>query len=365
VGDVVGALLERFPASWAEPWDRVGLLVGDGDWTARRILATLDLDRSALDLAAEVRADLLVTHHPPFLDDLVDLTRAGGGQGLAWDALVAGVAVASFHTNLDRSPEGADVLPHLLGFEVTDALEDGFQRMDLVTTYVPSEQAEQVRRAMIESGAGSIGRYRGCAFEVVGTGRFVPQDGADPSVGIAGAEAESAEVRVETVCTPDVSTRVVAAARGAHPYEEPLVVVSETRIARGAARMGRLCACDEIVDLESLARHVAQRLGSAPRVWGDPRMTVGAIACGNGSATSLVGTAQRLGADALVCGEVRYHAALEAVEAGMAIVEVGHDVSEWPLVPILADAVRSVTGGQGVEVVTADSEPRWWTWGVE
>jgi len=44
------------------------------------------------------------------------------------------------------------------------------------------------------------------------------------------------------------------------------------------------------------------------------------------------------GADALVCGEVRYHDALDAAESGLAIIEVGHDVSEWPLVEVLGRA---------------------------
>jgi putative NIF3 family GTP cyclohydrolase 1 type 2 len=66
-------------------------------------------------------------------------------------------------------------------------------------------------------------------------------------------------------------------------------------------------------------------------------------------------------ADVLCAGEVRYHDALDAVARGLAIVEVGHDVSEWPLVSVLADAVKAAKG-LAEEMVRVDRPAAaWWT----
>ena len=43
--------------------------------------------------------------------------------------------------------------------------------------------------------------------------------------------------------------------------------------------------------------------------------------------------------DCLVCGELKYHDALDAAESGLAIIELGHDVSELPLCALLATEV--------------------------
>jgi putative NIF3 family GTP cyclohydrolase 1 type 2 len=85
------------------------------------------------------------------------------------------------------------------------------------------------------------------------------------------------------------------------------------------------------------------------------------VACGTGSAGSLIGDALAAGAQALIGGEVRYHDALEALEAGLAVVELGHDVTEWPLVRLLEDAVRSVTQIDQRTVHTLPAKPGWWT----
>jgi len=88
-------------------------------------------------------------------------------------------------------------------------------------------------------------------------------------------------------------------------------------------------------------------------------MPVARIAVANGSAGSLIADALA-SADALVAGEVRYHDALAAVAAGLGIVEAGHDVTEWPIVTVLADAVRRASS-DSVPVTVEPPTAGWWT----
>jgi len=89
-----------------------------------------------------------------------------------------------------------------------------------VVVYVPTSDAEKVRRAAGEAGAGRIGNYSFCSFSSVGVGRFQPENGAHPAVGRVGRLEEVAEERIEFTCTKEVVAAVVEAIKAVHPYEE-------------------------------------------------------------------------------------------------------------------------------------------------
>jgi putative NIF3 family GTP cyclohydrolase 1 type 2 len=168
-------------------------------------------------------------------------------------------------------------------------------------------------------------------------------------------------MRVEMVCPSSRVRGVVAAAVAAHPYEEPLVIAEQATIARNAARLGMVCTAGEETTLNGLARKASTVYGCTPRIWGEPGSVVGTVATATGSAGSLVADVIAAGAHALVAGEVRYHDALNAVASGLSIIELGHDVTEWPLVDLLEAAVRSVPGLPGDAVHRLPSSRGWWT----
>ena len=89
-----------------------------------------------------------------------------------------------------------------------------------IITFVPVENADQVRQALGEAGAGQIGEYSYCSYSVIGTGRFVPSDKANPHIGKAGKAEAVEEERIEVVCDRSIARKVAAAMRQAHPYEE-------------------------------------------------------------------------------------------------------------------------------------------------
>ena len=94
----------------------------------------------------------------------------------------------------------------------------------LVVT-VPGSHADVVRAAMAEAGAGKVGRYASCSFSLKGMGRFVPLDGAVPTIGKIGQREEVDEERIEVNVGSDELNRVIEALRSMHPYEEPVVDV--------------------------------------------------------------------------------------------------------------------------------------------
>lgn len=244
VGCLENALLRMFPAEDAEEWDRTGMLVGDAAQAVTGVCVALDPTVDAIRETHAMGANVLVTHHPLFLDppaSLAPAERNGDAVGArVWEAVSLGVAVMSFHTALDINPLAAQVLPGILGLSLTGILEP-------------------VR--------------------------------SDPVRGYG------------QICMP---------------------------------------APGEDLSLDQLAARCRQAFASTPRVWGDGSRQLLRIVTCTGAAGDDLSFACDAGIDCLVAGEVRYHKALDAVSRGLCVIELGHDISEYPLTSVLVSSVRNV-----------------------
>ncbi|HET8711272.1 MAG TPA: YqfO family protein [Spongiibacteraceae bacterium] len=87
--------------------------------------------------------------------------------------------------------------------------------------YVPVSHLDVVKQALFDAGAGCIGDYDSCCWQVAGQGQFRPLAGANPFIGAQGQIEVVEEYKVELVCSDDVVAAAVAALKQAHPYEEP------------------------------------------------------------------------------------------------------------------------------------------------
>jgi len=87
--------------------------------------------------------------------------------------------------------------------------------------FVPEENLEQVKEAVFATGAGRIGNYDCCCWQVLGQGQFRPLEGSDPHIGQQGNIETVPEWKVELVCSDELIRQAVAAMKAAHPYEEP------------------------------------------------------------------------------------------------------------------------------------------------
>jgi len=362
IGDIDRAVAKRFPLEWAEEWDRCGLLAGDPEREVTGVVLALDPTCEVIAKAASLGANVVVTHHPAFLETPRWLTPGRGSAGVLFAAMDAKVALINAHTNLDRAPAAGQLLADMLGLTAVKPLERRLMPMSLVTAFVPPARAEAVAVAMAGAGAGRLGEYEGCRFvSGEGSGIFTPSANARPRAGTRGEPSHAAEVRVDMIAPRGRVKGVLAAARSAHPYEEPLITATDVEIARASARMGMLCDAPAGTTLGSFAQLTARAFGITPRVWGDPDQPLARVATGTGSVRALVGDALAAGASALLGGEVRYHDALDAAENGLSIVEIGHDVSEWPLVGLLEEVVRAVPGLDPASVHVLPATPAWWT----
>lgn len=87
--------------------------------------------------------------------------------------------------------------------------------------YVPVADSEKVKNAVFATGAGRIGNYDYCCWEILGSGQFRALAGSNPAIGKQDVLERVAELKVELVCDDHLIRDAVRALKQAHPYEEP------------------------------------------------------------------------------------------------------------------------------------------------
>ncbi len=97
-----------------------------------------------------------------------------------------------------------------------------------ISFYVPVKDAEKVKNAMFQAGAGKIGNYDRCSFDLKGIGQFRPLSGSNPTIGSENELEQVEELKVEMVCEESIIREVIAALKKSHPYETPAYYAIKT-----------------------------------------------------------------------------------------------------------------------------------------
>jgi dinuclear metal center YbgI/SA1388 family protein len=324
------------PLRFAEPWDNVGLLIGDPTATISRVLFTIDLTLPVLAEAASLRCDLVIAYHPPIFDAQKSFTAGN----IAFEAARRGISVYSPHTALDVAAGGTnDTLAAALGLIDVRPLKTAASNRQLVklVTFVPRDAVETVAARLFAAGAGHIGNYSHCSFRSDGTGTFLGHEGTNPTVGVPGVLESAPESRLETVLPASRIAEVVAALRESHPYEEPafdLVPLIHEPSPHGIGRIGML---PEPGRLRDVVDHLKAALNlSHLIVGGDPDQPVSRVAVCAGAGRSLLSDVVRSHAHLYLTGELPHHDALKLTQSGIATVLTLHSNSERPALAPLA-----------------------------
>ena len=351
VRDIVETVDRLAPFDLAEPWDAVGLQVGAPGATVRGVLVALEADAAALDAAARLDCQVVLAHHPVLPAPLARLTDESPGGALALRAARDDVAVVVAHTNLDKARGGlGDVFSQMLGLEDVRPLAPAPVDWCKLVGFVPAEAADLVRAALFAAGAGRIGAYEHCSFSTPGQGTFFAREGASPAVGHAGRDEVVDESRLEVVFPRRLRRAVVDAYVAAHPYEEPAFDVYEVTDEVASLGLGRVGELARPQVLSQLAADVAAVLHlPVVRRSAGPEREVRRVACVPGSGASLIDAAAA-SADVLVTGDVKYHDARHALDLGLSLVDVPHEVVEDACLARWAGALSDALARDGLRV---------------
>ena len=329
IRDVIAFLDTLYPRAYAEDFDNTGLLVGEPDTELTGILVAHDALETVVDEAVAKDANLVVAFHPIIFSGLKSITGRNYVERTVMKALRHGVAIYSPHTAMDNHVQGvSDATARALGLKNRRILIPKQGTLRLLVTYVPHAYADKVRDALFGAGAGKIGRYDRCSFNVEGYGTFRPLEGAHPFAGKQGETHREAETRISVVFPPHIQASLVSALYASHPYEEPAWEIYDLVNVHKEIGIGTIGEWDDAMDEKAFLDKLKQVLQvpfirhSALR--GKP---VRRVALVGGSGAFAIDAAKAAGADAFVSGDFKYHDFFKA-EEDILLADAGHYETE-------------------------------------
>lgn len=127
---IIKFMKEIAPEHLAEPWDNVGLLVGDKKSIVKKILVSLDATNDVINEAIEIGANLIITHHPLSISHMKKITSSVLG-GRIYKLIENNIGVYSAHTNFDVTFGGTnDILAERLGIKNIEILESTYESIE-------------------------------------------------------------------------------------------------------------------------------------------------------------------------------------------------------------------------------------------
>lgn len=366
VADIVNLLHSIAPPEFAEEWDNVGLLVGDRNWPVESILLTIDLTEDVMDEAIRAGVQMIVSYHPPIFSPLKQITDSDVKQRIVLDAASSKIAIHSPHTALDAAPDGVnDWLASCVGQGDTRALHSYEHLPETeqckIVTFCPADAVEQIRNGLAAAGAGIIGNYQLCSFEISGRGTFRGGEDTSPAIGRRGSLEHVDEVRLEMVCPRARLALAIISLREFHPYEEPPIEIYQLlpRPQRNTGA-GRRVTLDQPATLKSLIERIKDQLGVehllvAPAKDAPARYERIGLCAGAGR--SLLDAAIANDCKLFLTGELGHHDVLSAQAHGCTVILAGHTNTERGYLKVLRK--RMLESLEGIDVIIAkrDADP--------
>jgi dinuclear metal center YbgI/SA1388 family protein len=341
IAEIVQHLETVAPAAFQEDYDNAGLITGQAGWECTGVMVSLDATEEVVMEAHGKGCNLLVAHHPIVFRGLKKINGKNYVERAVISAIKHDVAIYAVHTNLDNVLQGVSgKMAEVLGLQNVRILSQKKNTLKKLFTFVPIENAEDVRKAIFDAGGGNIGKYAQCSFNMDGTGTFMAKEGADPYIGEVGKLATAREMKIEVIFPAYLEAAVVQAMLDAHPYEEvayDLVELSNLYQYAGSGVMGELPGPLEgkaFLELLKSAFKVPV-VRHTPLVEGPIRK----VALCGGAGSFLISSALKAGADVYVTADIKYHEFFDA-EGRMVIADIGHFESEQFTVELLQDILR-------------------------
>ena len=355
IKDILNHLFLNMPKKLADNWDNVGLICGDEKKAVKKVLVCLDITFDVIDEAKKNNIDLIVSHHPLFINAIKNITTNSLEGKKLIELIKNDLGAICMHTNFDYANDGVnDVLADTIGLLDKKILKvthtDTYMKL---AVFCPSGYEKDILDEMFEAGAGEIGDYCMCSFSSMGIGTFLPDENADPYIGMPGDLASVGEVKSEVILPKSKKDDVLAAMYNAHPYETPAFDLYEIEYPKVEYGIGRIGELEAEICFDDLLALLKQKLNCNGIRYVKTTDKIKKVAVAGGACAFLTEDVIEGGADVFICGEYKYHDFSDAYQKGMSIIEIGHFASENPSCSKLFDMVKDEF--EDVEVVMSQA----------
>ncbi len=329
IREILQTIEQIAPIALQESFDNTGVQVGDVNQEAKGVLLCIDVTEDVIFEALNLGCNLIIAHHPIAFHSFKSLTGKTYVERCMILACKHDIVLYAAHTNLDNAMEGINFrLAEMLNLQNIRILSPLKDKLLKLVTFVPTAYAETVRNSLFNAGAGHIGNYDSCSYNVEGKGTFRAGEEAHPFCGNIGEVHTEQEVRIETILPIFKQKDVLRALVAVHPYEEPAYDFYPLTNEWSGAGSGVVGTLPEEMEEEEFLyllkdtfrlqtlQHSAYR--GAP---------VRDVAICGGSGAFLIPKAISYGADVFVTGEAKYNDFFD-VENQLLLATIGHYESE-------------------------------------
>lgn len=329
IGKITSYLESLAPISSSESYDNCGLIVGEKSAEVSGVLISLDCTEEIIDEAIQKKCNIVIAHHPIVFKGLKKFNGKNYVERTVIKAIRNNVAIYAIHTNLDNYRFGVNFeIGSRLGLENIQVLQPKKNVLSKISVFVPFSHFEEVKNALFEAGAGSVGDYSECSFSTNGTGTFKPNENSNPFSGKIGEREDAEEIKLEVIVPNHQLNGIVAKMIQAHPYEEvayDVVALQNQNRFEGSGMIGDLPEAVPTMVFLKTVKDVFQC--GAIRYTNPTKEKVQKIAFCGGSGSFLLGNAKGARADVFITGDFKYHEFFDA-ENEIVIADIGHYESE-------------------------------------
>lgn len=327
--EITTQLEKLAPLAYAEDFDNVGLLVGDANAEITKVLVTLDTTEEVMQEAIEKGANLVVSFHPIIFSGMKKITGKNYVERVVKLAIKNDINIYATHTALDNSEFGVNYqIAQQLNLKNTQILIPQKDTLRHLVTYVPNESAEQVRDALFAAGAGSIGDYDNCSFNLEGTGTFRAGKDANPYVGEIGETHFEKETRISVIFNKHLQSQIINSLKENHPYEEVAYEILSLENSNQTIGIGMAGELENEISEEDFFKYLKEKM-NAEMIRHSKLLNkkIKKVAVLGGSGSFAIAAAKRAGADVFVTADLKYHHFFEA-ENQILLADIGHYESE-------------------------------------
>lgn len=343
--EIIRAIEKFAPPSIQESWDNTGIQVGSAMVECTGVLICFDVTPAVVEEAIALGYNLIISHHPLFFKGEKRLTGATPQQASAINAITAGITIYSTHTSADSTKGGVSyLLARHLGVEPLRVLSPLTDRMVRLDAIVPVTHVEDVRIALFDAGAGAIGNYDCCSFNIEGTGTFRALPGASPYVGKQGEELHEKETMISMVLPTGLVDKAEAALLDVHPYETPAYQFIPILNKLHEYGLGIYGVMSEGLSAEAFVKHVKTTLGAkmirTTKLPDTPDLKIRRVAMCGGAGHEFINTAIAMGAQAYISADLKYHDFVDYQDR-ILLIDAGHYETEVAIKEALAELLRA------------------------
>jgi dinuclear metal center YbgI/SA1388 family protein len=329
IKEITDVIEDFAPLSYQESYDNSGLIVGNYTDEVKGVLICLDSTEEVLDEAIKNKCNLIIAHHPIVFSGIKQLNGKNYIERTIIKAIKNDIAIYACHTNIDNTVNGVSFkMAEKIGLKNCQILAPKKEHLKKVVTYCPVDKMEEVRDAMFQSGAGSIGNYSGCSFNTEGTGTYKGETGATPYSGTKGQFHKEKEVKIETIVVSHQVNKVISAMIKAHPYEEVAYDIYSLENKHNNIGSGVVGELEKEEDEQTFLNRLKSDLKTdCIRHTKLLNKKIKKVALCGGSGSFLLDDAKDVKADIFITGDFKYHQFFDA-ENDIIIADVGHYESE-------------------------------------